>query len=234
MTKKCSTRMQSIYRKLIHNFSASKYLGLWVNDTMVMWGCFNFVVPYEGYRDNIYKTIEETKKTIPNLKLLYSSWEDWIETRGLIIEQDIENWIFSEYVKKTDLLVVGEDWSKKIMWADFLEKNNEWLYLHTVENKIYFNWRKLTSKELKSQNTTIEVLVKLLENRWHLVSNKDLTLSSYSTNKNDMVSKIISPLEKLIKEESNIKFKITCSWRVNNFTMKLEDTELDIFLIKRL
>jgi len=62
----------------------------------------------------------------------------------------------------------------------------------------------------------------------------DLTLSSYSTNKNDMVSKIISPIEKLVKNEKNIDFKITCNWTMSNFTMKLEDTELEIFMIKSL
>ena len=47
-----------------------------------------------------------------------------------------------------------------------------------------------------------------------------------------MSSKIISPLQKLIKSENNIEFNITITWTSSNFKMKLEESMLDINIVK--
>ena len=132
------------------------------------------------------------------------------------------------------LVLITSNWDKKIIESNFLENQEKtrWLFLDLTKNKIFLDWKKLTSKEIKSQNTTIEVLLKLLENKWDFISNKDLSLSSYSSNKNDMTSKIILPLQKLIKKENNIDFKINITWTNSNFKLKLEESILDINIVK--
>lgn len=99
-----------------------------------------------------------------------------------------------------------------LKWHNFsIEKiNNNWLVLDLINKKIYLDWEKLTSKHIHSQNTTIDILKKLLSYKWKDISNKDLPKSSYSTNKNEMLWKIIIPLVKLIEEKKKIKLPLIC------------------------
>ena len=237
LTKKCSIHFKKFMQEIINNFKDS-YLDLAIapNDTMLMWWNAIFAMNVEWNRWKLLNTIKEINKTNYWVKLTYANWLDWVEKRWLIVEQDINDKIFSEFIDNNSLLLIDSNWNKKIIWNNFFEMEDykNWLFLDLTKNKILFNWNKLTSKELKSQNTTIEVLVKLLENKWDYISNKDLSLSSYSTNKNDMISKIIWPLEKLIKLENNIYFKIICTWTISNFKIKLEETDLEIYIIKHL
>jgi len=235
LTKKCSTHFRNFIYDIVYNFKHSNVdLAIAPNDTMLMWWNAVFAMKFEWNRWKLIKTIEEINKKNSWVKLVYTNWLDWNEKKWFKVEQDIENNFFSEYISKNSLVLISTNWKRKIIESDFLEKNEHqnWLFLDLTKNKISLNWEKLTSKQLKSQNTTIEVLLKLLENKWEFISNKDLTLSSYSTNKNDMSSKIISPLQKLIKSENNIDFNITITWTSSDFKMKLEESIIDINIVR--
>jgi len=47
-----------------------------------------------------------------------------------------------------------------------------------------------------------------------------------------MLSKIISPLQKLIKKENNIDFKITLTGSYSDFKIKLEENILQINIVR--
>ena len=235
LTKKCSTHFKKFIKEIENNFKWSHIdLAIAANDTMLMWWNAIFAMKVEGNRGKLLKTIDTLEKNDTWIKLVYANWLDWIEDKWLIVEQDLKNKHFSDFINHDSLIVIDSKWNKKIIWNDFLEdkESRNWLFLDLTKNKILLNWEKLTSKELKSQNTTIEILLKLLENKWEFISNKDLSISSYSTNKNDMSSKIISPLQKLIKRENNIDFKITITGTSSNFNMKLEENILNINIVK--
>ena len=237
LTKKCSSHFKHFIQSIISNFKDS-YINLAIapNDTMLMWWNAIFSMKVEGNRWKLLETIKTINQNNPWVKLIYCNWLDWIEKEWLKLEQDLEKKVYSEFINENNLILINSKWNKKIISNDFLENSetNNWLFLDLTKNKVFLNWNKLTSKELKSQNTTIEVLLKLLENKWEFVSNKELSLSSYSTNKNDMSSKIISPLQKLIKKENNINFKITITWTHSDFKMKLEESILQINIIRYL
>jgi len=79
-----------------------------------------------------------------------------------------------------------------------------------INNKIYINGRKLTSEDLHSQTATVDILKILIENIGKDISNKSLTVSSYSKNKNDMLGKIVIPLIELIEKEIGKKLPLIC------------------------
>ncbi|HCY20802.1 TPA: hypothetical protein DIC40_02940 [Patescibacteria group bacterium] len=74
--------------------------------------------------------------------------------------------------------------------------------MDTLNNRIYLEGQKLTSQDLHSQSATIEILKMLLENPGKEINNKNLPLSSYSKNKNDMLGKIVGPLLSLVEERT--------------------------------
>lgn len=79
-----------------------------------------------------------------------------------------------------------------------------------INNKIYINGRKLTSEDLHSQTGTVDILKILMENIGKDISNKELPVSSYSKNKNDMLGKIVIPLIELIEKETGKKLPLIC------------------------
>jgi len=236
LTKKCSTHFKKFIWEMNSNFKNSyQDLSIAPNDTMLMWWNAIFTMKFEWNRWKLLSTISDINKKYNDwIKLVYSNWLDWIEKEWLKIEQDLENKIYSDFINANSLVLINSNWEKQIIENDFLENNQtkNWLFLDLTKNKIYLNWNKLTSKELKSQNTTIELLLKLLENNSKFISNNELSVSSYSTNKNDMLSKIISPLQKLIKKENNIDFKITLTGSYSDFKIKLEENILQINIVR--
>jgi len=84
------------------------------------------------------------------------------------------------------------------------------ILLDCTNNKLYVNDKKVTSEELHSQTTTIDVLQMLMKHIGKDVHNKQLPASSYSKNKNTMLSKIVIPFIKLTKKELKKDFPLIC------------------------
>jgi hypothetical protein len=236
ITRNSSKSFTEFLDKIFSNFkSISWILGLAPNDTTIMWGNAIFVLPLEWFRKDILYSVSEAQKSIVWVKLLYANWIDWLECRWFIIEQDLNNKIYSEFVSKNSIVLETINWISKIINSDFLDYEDlEWLTLDLINRKIYLDGEKLTSKDLHSQNTTIDILEILLTNLWVDISNKDLPKSSYSTNKNEMLGKIILPLIKLIEVKKKIKLPLICKWSLNDFYLKLKASDLEINIIKKL
>jgi hypothetical protein len=69
---------------------------------------------------------------------------------------------------------------------------------------------KLTSKNIKSQSFTIELLDNLIQNIGQDIPNNKLPLSSYSTDRNQITGKIIIPFTRLANEIFGENIKIKC------------------------
>jgi hypothetical protein len=186
-------------------------------------------------RWTIESSIDELKNSYPCIQIEYSSHVDGESRDGIKIEQYISQWVFSKYVDKNKFLYKDNLW-KTYIWDynEILETENEWMLLDLINNKIYLNGIKLTSKDIHSQNATIEILRILQQSIWSEVSNKELPLSSYSKNKNDMIWKIVLPLLKFIEKKTSIKLPIVCKWSITDFYLKMETVHLKISTVDRL
>lgn len=162
--------------------------------------------------------------------LIYSSKNHWIEDKWIIIEQDIYNWKISNYTNWLYYLK-NLDWSRKIWDYEYLMKNYEWILLDTITQKIFINGRKINSKELLSQTSTIEIFKLLTENVWSEISNKQLPISAYSKNRNELVWKIIIPLQNLVKKELNENMELVCKWSLTSFTVLLKSIDFPIWIL---
>lgn len=66
------------------------------------------------------------------------------------------------------------------------------------------------------------------------MSNKELPVSSYSKNKNDMQGKIVIPLLELIQKETGKKLPLICKGSLYEFYIKLNPSDIDIAVIDKL
>ena len=143
--------------------------------------------------------------------LLYANWIDGTEYAGCIVEQDLKYNILSDFLESNNCIL---RWvNGKILIADCessLEMHKTGLLLDTLHNKIYLDGERLTSQELHSQSATIEVMRVLIANLGKDMVNTDLPPSSYSKNKNEMMSKIVLPLLDLIERRTGKKLPLIC------------------------
>lgn len=102
------------------------------------------------------------------------------------------------------------------------------ILLDTIHEKVYIRGEKLDSKDLGSQSTTVEIVTTLLENFGQEVSNDQFSISSYSKQRNQMLGKIILPLQELIKSKCKQELHIECSGSLYDFTLILNEKKLTI------
>ncbi len=197
-------------------------------------GGYLIVTPLWSSREAIKKSILDLKWSFPNIELEYSSFDDWVSSDWVKVDQFITKEIYSKYIDNTKYKYKDNKW-KTYIWDynDIIEAEKEWLLFDMISNKIYLDWKKLTSKDIHSQTTTIEILIKLLESSSKEILNKDLSISSYSKNKNEMVWKIILPFIKFIDSKTGYKLNISCTWSITDFKIVMSDVKLKIAILDR-
>jgi len=198
------------------------------------WGYL--LVMKENYsRETLSKTIKELKNKYKNCAIEYASWLDGTSSDGVKVEQFISEEIYSNHFDKDKLILQTNKWEKTLgEHGEFMKNMWEGILVDTINRKIYVNGQKLTSKDIPSQATVVEVLYMLLENEWKEVSNDIFQVSSYSKNKNDMIWKIVIPMKKLTKKYFWKEIDITCKWSLIEFQMVLNEKDIDIGLIKKI
>jgi hypothetical protein len=190
---------------------------------LASWGWTFFFI---ALKDKSRQTITSLKESLhtkwyTNAYSPFQSWRDWNIYEWLKIEQHTSWWLFSEYISKTSVFV-EKNWKKHISQHDVsIINEQENLVLDTIHKKIFYKWEKLTYKHLRSQSATVEILQILINNYDELVHNSELPASSYSKNKNEMIGKILAPLQKLM-DEIWYDLKIECEWSLHDFYLTLK------------
>ncbi|NDK07911.1 hypothetical protein EOM39_01540 [Candidatus Gracilibacteria bacterium] len=213
----------------------NEIVGICPNYTGKLGGGYIVVTKHGLSRDTIEKTISDLKALYPGIEIEYSSHIDGQSGSGTMVEQFLSNSNYSNYLDKNK--VQYKDNKEKQYLGEYneiLKIENEGLVLDTIGNKIYYNGEKLTSKDIPTQNATIEILIILLNNIDKDISNKELTLSSYSKNKNEMLGKVILPLIKFMEEKTKEKIPLICKGSLNDFYIKLGNVNTKIGIIKKM
>jgi hypothetical protein len=152
---------------------------------------------------------------------------------GIVIEQDINNNIWKEIWKDLYVLLNNNNEQKFVSYTDINPKWQRWIFFDGVKNKVYVNWKVLTSKDIKSATTTIELFYYLLKSEDHEVKNNELWPSSFSWQQNQMESKIINPFVKYVKKIFGKELDIQCSGSLREFYITLWKTDIPIQLVKK-
>ena len=196
---------------------------------------FLFVTKYEKSRKTILNLIDELQHDGHQTYLEYCSRKDWYSKTWLCINQDLKNKIYSPYITNNSIVYHDNQWANSITnMNDILSNEDIDILLDAINNKVYIRGEKLDSKDLGSQSTTVEVFAKLLENIGQEVDNKQFAVSSYSKQRNQMLGKIILPLQELIKTKLNEELHVECTGSLYDFSLILNEKKLTIWVIKEI
>gem|GEM_PF-868550 len=105
--------------------------------------------------------------------------------------------------------------------------------LDGVSKKIWYNGEKLTSKDLVSQSTTVEVMLMLFKHINKDISNKTLERSSYARNKNEMLSKVVLPFKKYVKKMTKEVLPLDCKGGLYDYIIRLGETTIPFHRVSR-
>jgi len=194
----------------------------------------------DEFRNKIEQVISWLKSnTSENICIDYLSWEDGYETEGIRVEQNLGEGIYSKFISK-DAIAVREyenhECTKKIISKEEMEKEKKNIdLLVDLKNKdIYIKNSKLTSKDIHSSSTTVEILKILLENHGKCISNKVLPESSYTFERGELQSKIISPLVKAVKKYAGKDLDLKITGSLSNFNVCLNINDLIITVSEKI
>jgi len=206
-----------------------------------MGGDILFVVPHSSLIDGLDYIIEELRKKInKNIFFDYLSWIDGIEDNGVKIEHSVESKIYSEFASEGIVYIKKMERSGDVRAITYslqeYKKNKPKidLLLDSVNTDIYIKNKKLTSKDIRSASTTIKMMELLLNSAEKRIKNKDLPISSYRNDRNELQSKIISPLKKAINKRLKKKLAIEIHGGITDFYIELKPTNLEIYFLEKI
>lgn len=194
-----------------------------------------------GEKMDLQLGINELEKNLKENNLspdiYYKSWEDGLEEDGLKIEHYLAQNIYSNYYKQGNYIKSIEYYNNKKLInkhsyekIDNIKKNAD-IVLDQIDNKLYFKGKALTSKEIKSAKKTIMLLTALLKSKKGLRP-ADLDLGSYA-DRNEMQSKIITPLQKAAQKHFKRKLKIELTGGLTtNYSLSFNPNNFKIIIIK--
>lgn len=198
-----------------------------------------FVCNFHACRDNIERIIQEMRDVSgENIYLDYASWLDGTENEGVKIEQFLKEKIYSPFItqKTAQVKYMASDSSYSILYSlEELEKKkkNIDLLVDPVDKEIFIRGKKLSSKELHSKAATIEIIQVLLKGPKGVINNEELPSSCYRSNRNELQSKIISPLTKTFRRLTKKSLPLKVKGGLTKFKLELKLDELDICFIER-
>ena len=202
-------------------------------------GDIMIIAPYQKFRKALIEVIEDLQKNYnEDICLDYASWIDGWGEDGIKVEQFIGQNIFSKYITKNSVLKKSLTKENKVttraLPKNDVNKEEADIFLDSINNKIYLQGKSTNSKDLPSQKTTIDILKILLDKPNQRVSNKELPTSSYTSQRNELQSKIIGPLKKLVKEKLGKNLDLKVEGSLANFHVQLNPSDVKINLIDKL
>ncbi len=197
---------------------------------------WNYIIIFEDDSDyDILRIIIESMRTkYPHIRIASKYNFDTPPSQGIKIEQNLFASISSENSENV-YVMIDNFWEQTICnYADIEPEKTSWLFLDAVKGKIYFNGEALTSKDIKSQSTTIEIFDLILQAPDFTIKNNQLWPSTFSGQQNQMLGKIVYPLNKFIYNRTDQEFPFESAWSLREFWLKLGKTNIPVTIIKKM
>lgn len=213
--------MKQCYHDIWEKFHDKSHPAIFPNITLWSWGCFNIISPPIVHQDIMRELPTSMADNYPDGVTIYRSWKDGLELHGFVLEQDISQKHYHKLTEKNIGLctVYNEIYP---LPQNHLEDFSKGKIIFDLTNlKIYVNWHVVTSTQIPSQKTTIEILKLLLHAPDNILKNSELPRSVYSSMKSEMNWKIISPINKLYHEVTGELFPLILDGSLSKFTLQL-------------
>lgn len=197
-----------------------------------------------GPYNTVRKTIEKSQKEVEELTgqpiyCEYASWCDGEEGEGVKIEQFLSENVYSSFISpgsitiktligncKTETFLLSQDEFKKRLCEFDLLGDLE-------ENKIYIRGKLLSSRDLHSSKATLQILKKFFEKEATRLAAQEFPNTAYR-DRNQMDSKIIRPLIKVIKKYLGKKIDFSISGGLaSRFSLTFRPDGLNIAFIEK-
>jgi len=187
-------------------------------------------------RETLQKMIEELRENgYPTAHMQWASREDGLGKDHIHIEQYLDEWCVSTYAKDNDSLFENNLGKKTLgKHRELLKQPEDNMIFDCIDGKIYINNELTTHKEILTQSGTVEIMKMVFEHMGKYVNNSKLPVSSYTKNKNEMVGKIIWPLQELVKKRFGEKLDLECTGSIVDFDLKLTPNKINIWLLKKI
>lgn len=199
-------------------------------------GSLLLVDKYGELETKLFNLEESLKQKGLFLEVYFFSNTDSWEVDGPMVEQFLSAGLKAEYIEgrifKGLLYDCAKNKKEEIIFTDFEQviKKNDFV-VDLDRNKIFIKGKKITSKDLHSVKVAVEILEKLINDDFHLLSANQINVSSYR-DRYEIQSKIISPLIKLIKNKLNKVIPLEIKGESNRFNLKLGKANLKIVIGK--
>lgn len=185
LTKDTNEKLKKILTELLWLFNSSlDDIAFQTNDPIITGWSIIISSKIDSLRDKIKQIWAWSDYWIVNY---YNSFQDGRESDGIVIEKN-ETAINGNYI-----VLYSCDGTKKIIGRQEIEDEVSKfdIIFDDINGKIIVKQKPLSSKEILSQQTTVELFYKLITSSNWAISNKDLYKSTYTENKSEMQSKII-------------------------------------------
>ena len=183
--------------------------------------------PLGSFRDALLEELATFRATtgIP-CALDYFSWRDGFEREGLRVDQHLEGGISARFLSGETITLsrwdVHGEYEKITVSLEQIatERTAVDIFFDVHEKKIFVKGKALTSHELHSRTKAIEILAVLLTAGSAWVPSEQLPQSSY-IDRNEMQSKIVSPLRAIVKRRCKKELPLELKGSVGaHFTMR--------------
>lgn len=198
-----------------------------------------FIGPTGTMSDRMTTKAENLAKELgQDIYLDWASWIDGFGESGITVEQFIQAKKYSEFIsdqanrlttfiKGTQETKIIEPNKVETMIKDFD------LSLVIPHHRLFIKGIHLSSKEIPSAKSTIEILLKILDHPRHKISNKLFADSSYGQSRYDLQSKIFIPLNKALQKYAKRKLDFQISGGMyDDYTVTLNPNNIKIALIE--
>jgi hypothetical protein len=99
---------------------------------------------------------------------------------------------------------------------------------------VYYDGKKLTSDDIPSQGTIVDIMSILMNKIGEDVSSLEFPISSYTKNKNEMVGKVIIPIIRYLEKKTKHSLPLICKGELANFYLKLNPTPIPIAIVRKI
>jgi len=235
-----STNLRRIMREIRNRAYAT---GNSVGIRAIFWGKQDGSVmvfsPPGKFREEIFEVVEQMRNELnPKIHVEFASWRDGFGTEGMKVEQFLSNNNYSNLLDRhARNLTIYEPQSglnTNVCSESEIDRTKFDLLIDKINDKIYIRGEEFTSKEIPSQKATVAILDLLLKHVKQPMTNKELPKSGYTEYRNEMQGKIVTPINKLLKDRLGHESGIKIAGQLMNFEICFDPDTMTVAIVEKI